>query len=294
MMKTINYPTNFTDLNTWAQQNSVGIQDARERFVQYSILLAIAENQTLSTNLIMKGGVALDFVWRPYRSTSDIDFSVNPDFPVDDISAERLTEWLSSGFRQSELHTGVLLAINGIDRQPPGPDKTFVTFQARVTFALPDEIKIRNQIQSGQYGRRVVKLDISINEPVCGFTEHQFGLEGLLLISSIEDIVAEKLRAILQQPIRNRSRSRDILDIANLVSSTSAPNSDQVGEFLLAKAKARNVPVSKEHFRTPEIRDYSQRDYAVLKPTVRSSYLEFEDAFSRVLAFVDTLPIPAE
>jgi predicted nucleotidyltransferase component of viral defense system len=116
----------------------------------------------------------------------------------------------------------------------------------------------------------------------------------LLLISSIEDIVAEKLRAILQQPIRNRSRSRDILDIANLVSSTSAPNSDQVGEFLLAKAKARNVPVSKEHFRTPEIRDYSQRDYAVLKPTVRSSYLEFEDAFSRVLAFVDTLPIPAE
>lgn len=293
-MQTTNYPTSFTELKTWAQQNSVAIQDARERFVQYSILLAIAEDQNLSTNLIMKGGVALDFVWRPYRSTSDIDFSVNPDFPVDEISTESLTKWLSSGFRQSELHTGVLLAINGIDRQPPGPDKTFVTFQARVTFALPDEIKIRNQIRSGQYGRHVVKLDISINEPVCGFTEHQFGLEGSLLISSIEDIVAEKLRAILQQPIRDRSRSRDVLDIANLVRSTPALNPDQVGEFLLAKANARNVPVTKEHFRTPEIRDYSQRDYAVLKPTVRSSYLEFEDAFSRVLAFVDTLPIPAE
>jgi hypothetical protein len=37
---------------------------------------------------------------------------------------------------------------------------------------------------------------------------------GTLRIATLEDIVGEKLRAILQQPVRNHSRAQDVFDIA--------------------------------------------------------------------------------
>lgn len=38
-----------------------------------------------------------------------------------------------------------------------------------------------------------------------------------LRVSTAEDIVAEKLRALLQQALRNRTRRQDLLDIAALL-----------------------------------------------------------------------------
>jgi len=52
----------------------------------------------------------------------------------------------------------------------------------------------------------VVKLEVSLNEIVCDAEYAPLG-EANLHVSSLNDIVAEKLRALLQQVERGRSRS---------------------------------------------------------------------------------------
>jgi predicted nucleotidyltransferase component of viral defense system len=53
------------------------MSEARRRFAQYAVLRAIASSARLSELLVFKGGNALDFVWSPNRSTSDLDFSAD-------------------------------------------------------------------------------------------------------------------------------------------------------------------------------------------------------------------------
>ena len=113
-------------------------------------------------------------------------------------------------------------------------------------------------------------------------------------MSTIEDIVGEKLRALLQQPIRERNRQQDLLDIAVIVREKTVLDRAKVAEFLQAKAAARGVPVSKAAFRNPEVAEWARRDYAALAATTRTIFIPFNDALATVLAFTDELSIPDE
>jgi hypothetical protein len=63
-------------------------------------------------------------------------------------------------------------------------------------------------------------------------------------------------------------------------------------EFLLEKAKARNVPVSRVAFHHEEIRSRAFEGYNGLRETTRGPFIEFEEAFAIVLNLVDRLPLP--
>lgn len=85
---------------------------------------------------------------------------------------------------------------------------------------------------------------MSLNEPICRTVEIDIASSNPLQVCQLEDIVAEKLRALLQQPLRNRHRPQDVLDIC--VAVLENPNLDVklVAEFLLEKANARDVPIT--------------------------------------------------
>lgn len=68
------YPTTVSEIPNWAKTNGVGLNNARQRFVQYVLLSAIAMEPALRTACVFKGGNALDFVMLPNRSTLDLAF----------------------------------------------------------------------------------------------------------------------------------------------------------------------------------------------------------------------------
>jgi predicted nucleotidyltransferase component of viral defense system len=147
---------------------------------------------------------------------------------------------------------------------------------------------------AGQPSLLAIPVEISINEPIGA--DRRLSLTGIetLRVSTPEDIVAEKLRAFLQQKgeIRNRRRPQDLLDIAHLLQRNQPLNRDDVSSFLLKKAEARNVSVSKAAFRDPELTERSRYGYEELHNTVRESFVEFDQALTLLHAFVDQLKIP--
>ena len=81
--------------------------EARIRFAQYGILRAISLSRELSRLLVFKGGNALDFIWQPNRSTSDLDFSIDMAQDASNIDVETLRALfdgaLTAAFRDANL-----------------------------------------------------------------------------------------------------------------------------------------------------------------------------------------------
>lgn len=287
------YPVAFGGIGVWAAHHDIGIAQARQRFAQFAVLRAISTVGPLRRDLVFKGGNALDFVWQPNRSTLDLDFSFDSTRDAV-ITVESLRSDIQPGLRLTSGALGVLLALNGVRQQPPGDGKTFVTFQIRVGYALPDEARLLTRMRSGETSVNVIPVEISLNEPLCANVEVALDGSHRLRVSTVEDIVAEKLRALLQQPIRNRRRRQDLLDIAVLLQEGHLLDHERVAAFLLAKSNARGVGVSRSAFHHPEIASRAESDYAALKDTTRRRFVPFDDAMAIVLRFVDELPIPDE
>jgi predicted nucleotidyltransferase component of viral defense system len=179
-----------------------------------------------------------------------------------------------------------------MEQQPPGPDRSFITFEGKIGYALSDDRRNRQLIQQDKSSNATVPLAVSLNDPICRTVEVDIGSSNPLQVCQLEDIVAEKLRALLQQPLRNRHRPQDVLDICVAVQRNPGLDVNLTAEFLLEKAKARNVPVSRAAFHQEEIRSRAFEGYNQLRETTRHAFIEFEEAFETVLSFVGRLPLP--
>ncbi len=279
------YPRTFQDIGRWAKENGVTVQEARARFAQYGILRAVSDSRQLSAKLVFKGGNALDFVWSPNRSTKDLDFSA-----TDPLEGDELKLLLQESLSATSRKLGTLYSVHSVKRQPPSPDATFVTYAVSVGYALTDEASLRKRIELGKTSPLVIPLDVSINEVVCEDEPVDTAGVHTLRVSSCEDIVAEKLRSLLQQPLRNRYRRQDLLDIA--VTYRLRPlDAAKVADFLRRKATAREIVVSRTAFRDPEVKRRAAQDYDGLASTTRTLFIPIEEAWVALLALVDSLAI---
>ncbi|WP_426734103.1 nucleotidyl transferase AbiEii/AbiGii toxin family protein [Myxococcus faecalis] len=248
----------------------------------------MASSQSLRSALAFKGGNALDFVWQPNRSTLDLDFSST----APELNEVQLDARLAAALSLVGRQLGISFRVHSVKRNPPGPDSSFVTFEARVGYALSDDQRNTRALFEGRSSTLVIPVEVSINEPVCSTEEVDVRASHRLRVCTLEDIVSEKLRSLLQQPIRNRQRRQDLLDIAVTLKRSAELDPERIARFLNAKAAARNVPVSRAAFRDERVRDMARKDYDALKSTTRELFIPFEEAYSLLQGFVASLPIP--
>lgn len=210
-----------------------------------------------------------------------------------DFAPEELRDQFSRGLRASQSELGVTMKVHGVDRQPPGEGKTFVTYTVRVGYALPNDSRNRTRLESGEASSQVIPVEVSMNEPVCADRPFELADDsGALRVSTLEDIVAEKLRAWLQQEKRNRRRPQDLLDIARILKNGAALDLDSVSSFLELKALARGVPVSKEAFKDPELATRAHSEYDErLQGTVTGDFVPFDEALGLLYDLVEKLDI---
>lgn len=293
-MSDLDFPVRYSEVREWARGEGIAVWDAERRYAQYLILQAISRNDFLRNELAFKGGNALEFVYLPNRSTTDLDFS----FLTGGQNTESLLQTSERELRATLFQTndgfGTVLRLQSMKQNPPRTDAHFPTFTARIGFAMPDQRRQRDRLLAGEPSANVIPVEMTLNEIVCEWSSIVIGRSTIdLLVSSINDIVAEKLRAILQQKSRNRYRSQDVLDIASMcVANNLEIDQSKVGEFLLRKSAARKVSVSRTDFQDSEIRHRSAEQYDDLRHTTRFTFIPFDEAWEIVMDLVDQLDIP--
>jgi len=284
------YPRSIDELASWRRSTGATAAGARLRFMQFVVLASISSSHPLASKLVFKGGNALLFFYGNLRSTLDLDFTAAVDFPDD---RKRIEELLNVALRYPLNRFQVKARCQSIQRNPPGLDKTFPTYLAKVCYQLPGDRYYQNFDEGRKYAQ-VIELEISLNDVICETVSWKPDESSEpLLRCSLEDNLAEKLRALLQQPIRNRSRPQDVYDIASRVREFGgALDLAKISEFLLKKAQARNIQPRKSSF-DESVRSRAAASYDIqIRAEAPNAFIPFEEAWPEVLSVVSRLAIP--
>ena len=292
-MKTA-YPTSFDEIDSYAKREGIDASVAKQRFAQYGLLRAFSYSRELSNSLALKGGNALNAFWVPNRSTKDLDFSFRKD-----IGLRAFETALQGTFTRIRNELEITFQISGgwnnDDENPPkGPP--FQIRRLRVAYALRGEFELTMRLETGRGlptgSPNFVDIEIATGECVCETV--LVGVDGLfdLQVCSLEDIMAEKLRSLLQQVTRKTERRQDILDLAVILQSDSLHfDVLKVSTFLRQKAPLRGVNAIKSEFRRPEVKKQASIGYGAMVGSAKI-FVPFEDAFASVLSLVESLSIP--
>ena len=134
-------------------------------------------------------------------------------------------------------------------------------------------------------------MEISFNDVVSETILMRFGdaPAGGLLVCTLDDIVAEKLRAILQQVIRNRTRPQDVYDVARAFrNDRNRLDLDKIRIYLRAKSEARGIDARRDSF-NGATRALAHVGYSEMREDLGPEFIEFDEAWRAVLALVDLI-----
>lgn len=256
-----------------------------------AVLYAFSRVQALKERYTLKGGNALRMGHGSPRSSQDLDFTLKgAAFSIQAADHEHaLASFLplfNRGLKLAETKYGMVLDVTSAKVVPAKKDpRSFPSFEVKVGYC---------ETAGPSFFKPVVKVEVSLNELVCEDGEVSLG-DFTISLASLNDIVAEKLRAILQQPLRNRRRPRDFYDIWYFSKHHPALlDHEKIGKFLLQKAANRRVPISRRAFENPEIFERGATDFDQLRGTLPKDepFPSFVDAAAAVRALVAGLALP--
>ncbi len=210
------------------------------------LLKGIAEKEEFEKRLIFKGGTALrKCYFEDYRFSEDLDFTVLSGLKSKNMEesfalvCERLTDESGCGFELTNFQE--VRDIQGEE-----------AYEAKIAFRGPTE---------PQNVKPVIKIDLSFYETVALpavqrkiIHPYSDSFNSKVLVYSLEEILAEKLRAILQQKMRV-PRPRDFYDAWMLLKKyANQIKLAQVRKAFIQKCKFKNVPYhSVEDFFDPAL-----------------------------------------
>lgn len=206
------------------------------------VLSALTAEPAIAGTLVMKGGTALKKLYfGDYRFSEDLDFSA--------VGGPRGPE-LETAFRSVGVRAETALSRTGL----------FRVWTERVTHEAPhprgqEDFAFRVQYPWQPKPFCVLKAEVTVDEPVLlpaairpilhGYDED---LAGMVRVYAIEEVLAEKLRALLQNEARRgtrrwvRPRGRDVYDLWRILTSPPVPiDRDALRRILPEKCAVRGV-----------------------------------------------------
>jgi hypothetical protein len=230
------------------------------------VILAIASDDELMEQLVLKGGHAIEYIQqrqnRLSRTSNDFDFSMERSFDGDlaGVTA-RLERAITNTFSENGLHVFDYTFLKVPSTVSEDVKDIWGGYQLSFKLATPENLakasgdlnmlrRLALPVQS--MGSTRIEIDISKFEYVTG--KQELSVDGFrLYIYSPEMIVFEKLRAICQQHPAYaqvipghapRPRARDFYDIPGLVDQfqidPSTPESKELITFIF---EAKRVPL---------------------------------------------------
>jgi len=251
------------------------------------VLNCITAHTVTRRAMVLKGGNALRFAHRSPRSTKDLDFTADANgIPDDKDEVRRL---LNEALAFAERRFYVKAKCQRVKRKPPSPERTLPTYDVGVGYQFPNDAYFHDLEQRNV--STVIPVEISLNDLVCD-TQEWPDIKGLR-VCSLEDILAEKLRSLLQQKTqyRNRRRWQDVYDICVHVRRCSFDRA-KIADFLKQKALIRGIEPRKSSF-DDEVRDRAATEYDTrVRTQAPEDIIPFDDAWAGVRYLVESLDIP--
>ena len=281
------------DLQAWVEAEEQPTRRVFRQAVQL-VLRAIAQSPTLAPIMIMKGGVLLAIRYQSSRFTRDIDFSTSKRLQEVDIADLLATVAQALLPVSSDNEHALALRLQSHEIKPPHrPGINFPTLQMRIGYASRLDSKALKRLETSG-STQVVQIDYSFNEWASD-VELQSVDGGQLSMYPFHDLVAEKLRSVLQQPIRRRERYQDIYDLFLLIDHVGHPIDAGDRALILAKlteaSRDRGVPIHREALRDEQVIQFSRSQYATALPGLVSGPVpDFELAYAAVQTFFEALP----
>lgn len=206
------------DIKDWV--NLVNDEQLKFRQAIHAILLAVSRDENLAHTLIFKGGIIMSLVHAGDRYTSDLDATSL--LGIDELTPERLETDLERQLKvaEIELNYGLAFKVHSVKPQPTKTYKNiqYPAYKVKIGYAQINDTREMERLNNKQ-SHNVLAIDISFNESVTlADTECLELREGRnVLHYSLEQLIAEKYRSLLQQIERNRTRRQDVFDIYQLL-----------------------------------------------------------------------------
>ncbi len=186
----------YDQLVRYAKEGGASLGIFEKDYIISCTLAALSRMDYLGENFIFKGGTALRKVYfSDWRYSEDLDFSGLPSFDKDKIKP-LIEEWFSKVYQETEVSVSI---------------KDFHKANGAV--------RLRAQFSGPLKHPNLLLFDITLDEPVIVtpqkrpiFKPFKESPEALISVYSLEEILAEKLRSILQ-----RGKSRDYYDVWRLL-----------------------------------------------------------------------------
>lgn len=202
------------------------------------LLKGIAEHPELGKSLIFKGGTALrKCYFENHRFSEDLDFTILSGAEKTDF--RKALEDISS---KSSRESGCEYAVTGFEKLRDLPNEE--AYEGRISFRGPSQ---------PQNLRPVIKIDLTfyaqvLDKPLSAQIIHLYSdtFKTKVKVYTLEEILAEKLRSVLQQKTRV-PRPRDFYDIWYLTNA-GKKNLDcsKVKDLFLKKCEYKKIKYESE------------------------------------------------
>lgn len=267
--------------------------DAEQRLFRqatHCLLLAIAQRASVLPEMVMKGGVLLAIRYHTGRMTRDVDFSTSAmyrDFaPKQGDFIADLDRALAGA--SATLSYGLQMRVQSCQVQPRA-DGNFQTLKIKIGYAVAGNVRALDRLNKGQ-SPQTLSLDYSFNEEIHDI--ERIGDESSQVEAYGEfTLIAEKLRAYLQQEERDRERGRDIYDLWWVLKGRVFTDAElaRLLSVIQSKALSRGIEVHRDSLVKPELIARAEQSFGALAHQV-DLLPEFAEAFDVVKDFWGRLP----
>jgi predicted nucleotidyltransferase component of viral defense system len=279
----------MNDIESWVSAAEGADQKAFRR-ATHVLLSAISSHANLLPEMVMKGGALLAICYRTGRMTRDVDFSTQVTLQHFDRTIERFVADLDRALTNAGAQNAYGLQLRAQSHEvKPNENGRFPTLHIKIGYATLGDVRLMQRLAHGQ-SPHVLSVDYSFNEEIHDI--ERIGDEHLgVNVYGEFTLIAEKLRAYLQQLERDRSRGRDLYDLWCLLKDRRFEPVETVRLFEVIKAKAhsRNIAIDCDTFGNPQLFEHTQRSYEQLSGQV-VDLPKFVDAHAVVTRFWRALP----
>ncbi|WP_052149077.1 nucleotidyl transferase AbiEii/AbiGii toxin family protein [Sphingomonas sp. Ant20] len=281
------------DVRAWVEAAKTDQVRYRDRQVTEIVLAAIGVAPNLKKTLVLKGGAVMALAFKSERVTGDVDFSADAD---PEAFTELVVEELNALLPKTAITLGYIdlrCRVQSVKKMPKAKnfeEHDFPALLVRIGSAVRGTGE-EKWLDIGQ-ASRVLDMEISFRDQVYAFQELTLTDAGVAVRAfTLHELIAEKFRALLQQPIRNRYRRQDVYDIAFLVETNELGDEDrtQILTTLIKKCHTRSINPDIASIDDPEIAKRAQADWDTLKLEI-SDLPPFEERFAIVRDLYISLP----
>lgn len=285
---------NEVDMEAWVAQAPDKAQRAFREAV-HIILESIGHSQQLHASMVMKGGLLMAIRYDSTRYTRDIDFSTTA--PYVPAQAQALIKELEQNLAAAadRLPYATAARVQSSKVEPKGEGKTHQTLALKIGYAdMTNDGAMKRLLAHS--AAQVVEIDYSYNEAVFGVEVLQLDGGTTIQSYSLHNIVAEKLRSLLQQPIRRRNRRQDVYDLCLLLDSPGleAPLGAQalasIHQMLVESCRSKGIEPGPSSMEDEAVVRMAREGYDGLKDDVAGELPAFDGAMARVIALYRSLP----